>query len=411
VTTMNVVEKSKYRTEDGTISRMDRVSATLDHGLSWYGRMQAQEIVTQRLGRVLGDQHNLLRNFNVPGIEEGQPFMVLVSPQGVRLLMAYASRGVFRAKEQHWLRFESRTRKFKRTQPNLQTDALNLLKRIQQLLEIQGHENFDTEAVLIFTHPRTLIDSARPITRVVSADAVEYFAANVEQSDVSINPDRVNAIVDALLNPKIPDPELAAELLAEIEEEKTVPTFKVSEPISQEEQMVQDETIERLESFFQSDELVESSIPGDTAAPWVPEFTEQPESAFSPDSEPELDHIPAFYPDSLETFDQDSFEEYPEPASHSPAEEPYSIPSRSYSLADDMSPISDDLYPQVEEPYASPDSFEPMDSYAPKPKEKTTSKRSRISGGQWILLSLLAVIEFGILLYFAYVILTDLEIF
>lgn len=408
---MNVVEKSKYRAEDGTISLMDRVSATLDHGLSWYGMMQAQEIVTHRLGRVLGDQHNLLRNFNVPGIEEGQPFMVLVSPQGVRLLMAYASRGVFRAKEEHWLRFESRTRKFKQTQPNLQTDGINLLKRIQQLLEIQGNENFESEAVLIFTHPRTLIDSARPITRVVSADAVEYFAANVEQSDVSINPDRVHAIVDALLYPKIPEPELAAELLAEIEEEKTVPTFNVSEPISQDEQMVQDGTVERFESFFQSEAEAEPFPSADPLVPPLPEFGEQPGSFSNSESESELGHTAAFYPDSLETFDQDSIEEYPEPASHSPAEEPYSIPSKSYSLAEDLSPIPDDLYPPVEEPHTSSDSFEPMAAFEPKTKEKTKSKRSRISGGQWILLSLLAVIEFGILLYLAYVILTDLDIF
>ena len=407
---MKVVEKSKYRTEDGTISFMNRVSATLDHGLSWYGMMQAQEIVTQRLGRVLSDQHILLRNFNVPGIEEGQPLMVLVSPQGVRLLMAYASRGVFRAKEEHWLRFESRTRKFKRTQPNLQIDGLNLLKRVQQLLEIQGHENIDTEAVLIFTHPRTLIDTARPITRLVSADAVEYFAANVEQSDVSINPDRVHAIVDALLYPKIPEPELAAELLAEIEGEKTIPTLNVSEPISQDEQMVQDGTVERFESFIQSDAEAEPFPSADPLVP-SPESGEQPGSFFSPESESELGHTPAFYSDSLETFDRDSIEEDPEPDSHSPAEEPYPIPSKSYSLADDLSPIPYDLHPSVEEPYTSSDSFAPRDAYEPKTEEKTKSKRSRISGGQWILLSVLAVIEFVILFYFAYVILTDLEIF
>jgi hypothetical protein len=65
----------------------------------------------------------------------------------------------------------------------------------------------------------------------------------------------------------------------------------------------------------------------------------------------------------------------------------------------------------TEDPYASPDPFASTPSYAPTFQEKPKRKRSRISGLQWILLVILGVVEFGILLYFAYVILNDLEIF
>jgi hypothetical protein len=388
VETMNVVEKSKFRAEDGTISLKDRVTATIDYGLSWYGMMQSQELVTQRLGRVLGDQHYLLRNIIVPGIEDGQPLMVLVSPQGVRLLMAYPNRGVFRAKDEHWLRFDTRGRKFKSTQPNLQAVGLDLLKKIQQLLEIQGHENFDSEAVLIFTHPRTLVDSARPITRVVSADAIEYFAANVEQTEPTINPDRVHTIVDALLYPQIPEPELAAQLLAEIDEVQTVPSFDISESLSEPEEMVQDETIDRLESFFQGEAGAE---------PYTPE-----EPFIQP--EPEIEYTPAFYPDSLEAYDQELTQEYEEPASYTEQDERFSLP-------DDSLTRPDESFGLTQDPYASPDPFSQTDSFTPKFQEKPKPKRPRISLRQWILLGILAVINFAILLYLAYIVLQDFGFF
>lgn len=381
---MNVVEKSKFRGEDGTISFKDRVTTTIDYGFRWYGMMQSQEFVTQRLGRVLGDQHYLLRNIDVPGIEEGQPFMVLVSPQGVRLLMAYPNRGVFRAKDEHWFRFNSRSRKFKSTQPNLQAVGLDLLKKIQQLLIIQGHENFDSEAVLVFTHPRTLIDSARPITRVLSSDAIEYFAANIEQTEPTINPDRVHTIVDALLYPQIPEPELAAELLAEINGDEAITASVLSES-SELGEMVQDESNDRLEGFFQSEVQAEQRT--------------QEEPFIQP--EPEVEHTPAFYPDSLETYDQEPIQDYTEPARYAGQKEISSFPEDSLARPDQSSELTQD-------PYSSPDPFAPTDSRAPMFQEKPKPKRSRISTGQWILLGVMGIIEFGILLYLAYIILQDL---
>lgn len=383
---MNVVERSKYRDEDDTISFMNRVNATLEHGLNWYGIMQSQEVVTRRLGRVLGDQHHLLRNISIPGIEEGTPLMVIINPQGVRLLMTYPTRGVFRAKDDYWLRFESRSRKFKHSKPNLQIEGVRLLKRIQQLLEIQGHENFESEVVLIFTHPRTLIDSARPITRVVSSDAIEYFAANLEQSDISINPDRVHTIVDALLNPQIPDPELAAELLAELEPKNSIPSFDLEQPGIELGTPDGDESAQRLESFFQSETQAEQF---QAPEPQRKSFTQ-------PSTEPEMEHTPAFYPESMENFDRESSMDYAD-----------QLPT--YAPEDRFTP-QEDLYAQPEYSYAAPDSNVAADSFEPAFQETRKRKRSSISMGQWLLLGVMAVVEFGILIYFAYIILTDLGI-
>ncbi len=397
---MNVVERSNYRDEDDTISFMNRVNATLEHGLNWYSIMQSQEVVTRRLERVLGDQHHLLRNISIPGIEEGFPLMVMVNPQGVRLLMTYPTRGVFRAKDSDWLRFESRTRKFKRSKPNIQTEGVSLLKRIQQLLEIQGHENFESEVVLIFTHPRTLIDSARPITRVVSADAIEYFAANLEQSDISINPDRVNTIVDALLYPQIPDPELAAELLDELKPEQSIPSLDFEEPGIDLGTPEGAETAQHLESFFQRETQDDQF---QAPEPQRKPFTQ-------PSTEPELEHTPAFYPENLEDFDRESSMDYADQLPTYAPEVTFTPQEDSYVPSDGAYTSSGDLYAQPEYSYTPPDSNVAADSFEPEFQETRKPKRSSISMGQWLLLGVMAVVEFGILMYLAYIILTDLGI-
>jgi hypothetical protein len=254
---MNVVEKSPYRDEEGNISLMDRINATLDFGLSWYGRMQAQETVVQRLGRVLGDEHVMLRNVPIEGIDEGTPYMVLIGPQGVRLVMCYPIRGVYRAKEDEWYRFNSRSRRFVKTKPNLQMIALNMQQKLQQLLDIQSYKTRVVEPVLIFTHPRTLIDSARPLSRVVSADAIEFFASNLEQLPAALSSDQVHTLVDAILYPRIPDPEEADAFISEPDEaaldagvEEYEPAFFTEDYDSLEDP----DMVEALDQFFDYDE-------------------------------------------------------------------------------------------------------------------------------------------------------------
>ena len=55
-------------------------------GLRWHGEMEAQQTVTQRLAKSLGDEHVLVRNQTVPGTDVIVP-LILLSPQGVRVLV------------------------------------------------------------------------------------------------------------------------------------------------------------------------------------------------------------------------------------------------------------------------------------------------------------------------------------
>jgi hypothetical protein len=225
---MDVIERSKFVDDEGKISITNRLKAMLDYGSDWYGRMESQREVTQRLGRSLGDEHILLRNIPVPGIDEGEPYMILMSPQGIRILLAFPIRGVFRATEREWLKLEQRSRSFVQAKPNLQTVALNTQRQVKRLLEIQNLSAPVAESVLIFTNPGTLIDGTRPVCRVVSADAIEYFAANLEQLPTVLNSQQIHTLVDAILYPKLPDPGLANGLISDSDMKK--PFFPETEP-------------------------------------------------------------------------------------------------------------------------------------------------------------------------------------
>ncbi|MGH2607126.1 MAG: hypothetical protein ACRDG5_11100, partial [Anaerolineales bacterium] len=115
---MNVIERSEFRAQDGSISIEQRLQATLRFGLSWYADMQGQDFVTQRLRRSLGKDHILIRNLTLPGTTTVLP-LILLGPQGVQVLLATSVRGVFRADETEWLKFDATARIFRRSQPNL----------------------------------------------------------------------------------------------------------------------------------------------------------------------------------------------------------------------------------------------------------------------------------------------------
>ncbi len=203
---MIVIDRSKYREEDGSISLENRLRGTLEHGFGWYGQMQAQEVVTEWLSRSLGDEHVLLRNVSLPGVSGTIP-MILISPQGVRVLIPSGAKGVFRAKGEEWLRFDGRTRRFKRARPNLQAEALVKAQAVHRFLQSQGFPLPEVEAVLLFTRHRTYVDAARPRARVVLADAVDHFAANLQQFQPIMDQDDVHDIRDILLEPRRPEPE------------------------------------------------------------------------------------------------------------------------------------------------------------------------------------------------------------
>lgn len=207
---MIVIERSSFRDDSGAISLESRLRGTLQFGLRWYGEMEAQQVVTQRLSKALGDEHVLVRNQIVPGTNVTIS-LILLSPQGVRVIFPSPIRGIYRAKLDEWLVFDSSSRRFKRVRPNLQGAALTMAHQLLRFLKAQGYPLPEIESVLIFTNPRTHVDTARPSVRIVLADAIDHFADNLQQFPAIMDGEDIGAVLDSLATPK------PAEPLAEIE--------------------------------------------------------------------------------------------------------------------------------------------------------------------------------------------------
>lgn len=217
---MKVIDRSEFRDEEGVISLENRIRGTLRHGLKWYSWMQSQEITTQRLEKSLGKEHTLLRNVIIPGTTTIVQ-MILLSPQGVRVLEPSPIKGVFRAKGEEWLKFDSRGRRFKRSSPNLQARTLNNAQLVHRYLQEQGYPLPEVEAALMLTNPRTHVDSARPRVRIVQTDAIDFFAANLQEFQPIMDQEDINILTEALINPKLPEPEPTPEPEAEPEVART----------------------------------------------------------------------------------------------------------------------------------------------------------------------------------------------
>jgi hypothetical protein len=203
---MRVIERSEYRDETGKISLQNRLQGSLRFGFPWYGVMQAQEAVTERLNKSLSNDYHLLRNVLVPGTSLIAS-LILIGPQGVHAILPSPTGGVFRAKDDEWLAHSGGH--FRPARPNLQQSALAAADILLKYFHGLGYELPQVEAVLMFTNPRAHVDTVHPKARVVLADALEHFAANLREQPPIMDREDMQLLIDALLHPPEPKVEEA----------------------------------------------------------------------------------------------------------------------------------------------------------------------------------------------------------
>jgi hypothetical protein len=217
---MRVIEKSPFIDAEGEISLENRVRATLKHGLSWYGEIQSQDYVTGRLERALDDNHVLVRNAELPGADVTLP-LVLISPQGVHLILASPARGIFRAKGDTWLAFSQRGQRFLPAKPNLQARAMAFAQALLTYVQNQGVPLPEIEPILAMSDPRSHVDSVDPETRIVQADGIRHIATSMEKAPAIMDQEDIQHISNLLTRPPesafrpqretpLPEPEPAA---------------------------------------------------------------------------------------------------------------------------------------------------------------------------------------------------------
>ena len=222
---MRRIDRSEFRDEEGIISFENRVRATLQDGFGWYGSMQAQDDLYTRMGKTLGNEHLLLCNVIIPGTTLEIP-VILLSPQGVRVLLPSAIKGVFRAKGEEWLKFSGRGKRFSKARPNLQASVQHMADTLVRYLRDRGFQLPEIEAVLVFVNPRTHVDTANPSVRIVLADAIDHFSSNLQQFQPIMDLEDIREISESLLHPQDAEADPEAAVIP-------VPTV-VEEPILQE---------------------------------------------------------------------------------------------------------------------------------------------------------------------------------
>lgn len=198
---MKVIERSDLREEDGTITLVNRIKGTLNFGFDWYEDMQAQLEICSRISKTLKHEHTMIRNAIIHGTKLIIP-MILISPQGVRVIVPNHIRGSYRAKGDEWQKFDSRGRKFKRARPNPMDDVHLKADVLLRSIQDRGYGLPSIEPVIIFTQVNAHVDQVNPSVRIVQADAIEHFAVNLLKVEPIMDQDDIRAISDAIINPK-----------------------------------------------------------------------------------------------------------------------------------------------------------------------------------------------------------------
>jgi hypothetical protein len=204
---MRVIERSEYRDENGQITLRNRIQGTLRFGFPWYGVMQAQAVVSDRLNKSLSNDYHLLRNILIPGTGVIVS-LVLVGPQGVFTILPTPTAGVFRAKDDEWLSHSGGH--FRPARPNLQQSALSASAMLLQYFQGAGYALPQVESVLIFTNPQAHVDTVHPQARIVLADAVEHFAGNLREQAPIMDREDAQLLIESLIHPPQPKAEEVA---------------------------------------------------------------------------------------------------------------------------------------------------------------------------------------------------------
>ncbi len=191
---MQIIDKSPLVSEDGSISFFNRLRGTLQYGKSWFGDMQAQEEAIRALS-VLDNRYTLLRNIPLP--EAGVPIpLVLIGPAGLWVMYVSGLRGVYRAKDDTWMRMDSGH--FRPVTPNLIRRTQLLARALQVYLERQGVRVPEVHTALLFTDPTQHVDVLNPAVRVVLSDAIDRFVLSITRQEEQLPLQTIQAILSVL---------------------------------------------------------------------------------------------------------------------------------------------------------------------------------------------------------------------
>lgn len=174
------------------------LQAILRYGWTWYQEYQAQEALITPLNKHLDSRYTLLRNLRIPAFPHPLP-PVLVGPSGVFLLYTTPRKGYFRAREDLWEEMHPRSRRFRRANPNYLRLALGMARALREHLQQALQQEIEVQPILVLTDPGAMVDTTRPVVRVVMADGIENLARQIQQMRSILSGEDIENILEHLL--------------------------------------------------------------------------------------------------------------------------------------------------------------------------------------------------------------------
>jgi hypothetical protein len=229
---MKIVESARLAEESKDLGVIDKARETLN--VSWLKKQaSAEDIFISALNRTLDNKYYLLQEVTLEGLEAPIP-LILISPSGAHVIFPSSIKGIYRAKEDVWEVLDEHSRRFKAARPNLLTITEQMAHALDDHLKTQGYDLPAVEPLLFFSDPGIHVDTQRPVTRVVLADALERFVAGLLQKQSIVTPETVQKIVRSLVGEvpaanlqKIPEHDAFSFLDNEEQQSQKPPTPRV----------------------------------------------------------------------------------------------------------------------------------------------------------------------------------------
>lgn len=220
---MVIIDKTPYRSENGEISPIGLVQGLLKYGLSWQNRLKAQDAVIAIIGKQLDTNFALLRNVTLPNTDINLP-LILIGPPGIYLINVLHERGIFKARDDQWGTMIGD--RFMPARINQISRTAAFGRVLQVYLDRQGFKgSVVVESALLASDPGMQIESTRPAVRVVMSDALERFAASMNQARPMIDARLGKDLVQAILVGRPPKAEEVSVVPEPIEEETNEASF------------------------------------------------------------------------------------------------------------------------------------------------------------------------------------------
>jgi len=197
---MRIIDNTPFINEDGSISFIDRIQGTLQHGFSWYPNLQVQQKAIAILGKHLDKRFTLIRNHTLENSKITIP-LILIGPPGIQVIFATHLQGSYRAKNDSWGVVSGG--KFKESGINILKRTAQFGKAVTVYLKRKGLELTEgIEPILLSVNPAMHIASERPLVRIVMSDAAERFAASLSQNPPVMTVEDVHEVAEAIVNPR-----------------------------------------------------------------------------------------------------------------------------------------------------------------------------------------------------------------